>query len=110
MRLQPESTPDPRDRALGRARLRSHRPGRPVRGIPRGRLQGLDDHGLDLLVGDRAWSTRLGAVKESVEPISDEPVPPLRDSSALNAERLGDLGIRATARTRNTIRDRNANA
>jgi hypothetical protein len=44
----------PRHRALGQAGLGRHRPGRPVRGVLRRRLQRLEHHRLDPLVGNRA--------------------------------------------------------
>ena len=73
MMLQTEGTPDPRDRGLGQPGLCGHRPGRPVRGVLRRRLQGLDDHGLDLVVTDRARPARPRFVQQPIETIGDEP-------------------------------------
>jgi hypothetical protein len=50
VRLEPERAPDPQHRRLREPDLARHRPGRPVRGVPRRRLERLDDHLLDLLV------------------------------------------------------------
>ena len=54
---------------------------------------------LDLLVGDRPRATRARLIKRTIEPVSNEPRPPLRHAPALNTKPLSDLGVRPTART-----------
>jgi hypothetical protein len=88
----------PRHRALGQAGLGRHRPGRQVRGVLRRRLQRLEHHRLDPLVGNRARRPGRGFVKKLIESISDEPCTPLTHRPAPDVQLVGDLGVRGTAR------------
>ncbi len=96
MRLQTERVPDPGHRSLGQSGLRGHRPGRPVSGVGRGRLQRRGDHRLDLIVGDRARTPRTRLVQQSVQPVGHEPRAPLRHCRPLDSQLCRDLAVRAT--------------
>jgi hypothetical protein len=80
VRLEAEGPPDPRDRRLGQAGLRRHRPGRPVRVLPAALLrQRPRDQHFHLLVGDLPRRPGPRRVTEAVQPALREPDPPLAD-------------------------------
>src|SRR4029077_20947532 len=51
-------------------------PCRPVGRVTRGLLQGLDDHSLDVVVGDRAWRSRTRLLTQPIQPARQETLPP----------------------------------
>ena len=69
MRLEPEGTPDPADGRLAHARGLGHRTGRPMRGIGRSLLEGLDDYSLHGLVVDPARRPGPGLVVQPVQSV-----------------------------------------
>ena len=79
VRLQPERSPDPADRALAHPGRRRHRARRPVRRRPRLLLQRLYDHPLDVLVTDRARLARPRLVMKPIQPLPRKPATPLPD-------------------------------
>jgi site-specific DNA recombinase len=93
VRLQPERLPDPQHRRLRQAHLARHRPRRPMRGVLGRALQGLDDHRLDLRVGDRARPPGPRLVGQPVEAMLGEPATPLAHHRAVNPEPPRDLGV-----------------
>jgi hypothetical protein len=100
----------PRHRALGQAGLGRHRPGRPVRGVLRRRLQRLEHHRLDPLVGNRArrpgrGSSRSPSSRSATNRARHLPTVP-RPTSNSSATSV----FEPPPALRNTIRDRNAKA
>jgi hypothetical protein len=85
------SPPDPTHRGLVEARRLGHRPRRPMRGVRRSLLQGLDDHPLHVLVADLAGRTRTGLVVQTVEPAGHEPATLLPHRRLVDPERSRDL-------------------
>jgi len=96
VRLQPERPPDAQHRRLRQADLARHRPGRPVRGVLGRALQRLDDHLLDLLVGDRARPSGTRLVDEAVEAVLHKARTPLTGHIAMDSELAGDLRVVAS--------------
>ena len=97
VRLQPERLPDPVHRRLGQADLARHRARRPMRRVPRRGLQRLDDHLLDLLVGDRPRLPRPRLIDQPIQAMLGETRERhLRDHRPLHPEPLGDLGVLQT--------------
>ena len=70
-----------------------HRPRRPVRRVLGRRLQRLDDHLFDLVVGDRPWPARPGLVEQPVEPVARKPRTPLAHRRVIQPQTLRDLGV-----------------
>jgi hypothetical protein len=72
-----------------------HRPGRPGGVMARRRLlQGLDDHLLDLGVGDRAGPARPWLIGQALQPLAHEPASPLGHRLGPDPQPLGhsDMG------------------
>lgn len=85
MRLEIESAPDPPDRGLGQPGMSGHRGPGPVRIGTRRRLQGRDNHILDLIQQDRGRTTRPRLVGQHPGlPVS---APPQRESSCSSPSR-----------------------
>lgn len=108
--FEPDRPLDPVDRRLVQARRSRHRPGRPLRGIDRLLLEGLDDHPLDILVGDLAGLTRARLVVSPSGPTRPKRPRqrPTVGGFTPNSPAISVLG-RPSAAAR-TIRDRNARA
>ncbi|MDQ0938629.1 hypothetical protein QFZ67_000334 [Streptomyces sp. V1I1] len=100
VRLETEGPPDPRHRRLRHAGPPGHRPGRPVSGVLRPCLQRQAHQFGNLLVGDGPHPPRPGRITQPVQPVGDEPGPPLGD-------RLGgdpELPGHRTGRPRQPVR------
>jgi hypothetical protein len=93
MRLQPKRAPDPRHRRLRETALSRHRARRPVRRVPRRRLQRLDDHLLDPRIGNRPPPARPRLVQQPLSPILREPRAPLPHRRVIHRQTLGDLRV-----------------
>src|SRR4249919_127514 len=91
MGLQPEGPPDAADRALAHSRRGRHRARRPMRGVPRLLLQGLDDHPLDVLVGDLPRLAGPGLVMQAVQAALGEAPSPPAYGRAGATKALGDV-------------------
>ena len=66
-------------------------PGRPVRRVRRGGLEGLDHDRLHHVVADRAGRAGAGRVHQPIQPLRGETVPPLGHRRRVAAHRGGDL-------------------
>ena len=77
VRLQAERLPDPQHRRLRQADLARHRARRPMSGVLRRGLERLDDHLLDLVIGDRSRPPRARFIGQTVQPQPRETVAPL---------------------------------
>src|SRR5512146_188447 len=86
VRLQAERYPHPTDRGVGKARFRRHRADRPVRRIDRCRSQRSLDHGGNLIVVYRSWSTGAGLVKQTIAAILQKSATPLANGVFMLAE------------------------
>jgi hypothetical protein len=62
-----------------------------VRGVDRGFFERLDDHRLDVIVGDGARCARARFVVETIEPVSQEPTAPLAHRVRIDAQSLSDF-------------------
>ena len=93
VRLEPERLPDPVHRGLVEADLGGHRTSRPMRRVARSRFERLDDHLLDLGVGDLARLPRPRLVSQTVEPMLGEAVAPLPDRTDRDPEIARDLAV-----------------
>jgi hypothetical protein len=93
VRLQPERPPDPQHGRLRQTDLARHRPRRPVRRVARRRLQRLDDHLLDLLVGDRPRPPRPRLIRQAIQAVLGKPRPPLGGHPARDPQPHRDLGV-----------------
>ena len=77
--LQAKRAPDAADHRVTHPGLGGHRSRAPVRRTLGCGLQRLDDHGLDLLVGDRSWGAHSRLIVQAIEPTYDKACPPLAD-------------------------------
>ena len=89
--FEAEGPPDPADRALAHSRRPGHRPRRPVGGVDRRLLESLDDHRLDVVVGDGARGARARLVVETLEAIGQEPTAPLAHRVRIDAQSFTNL-------------------
>jgi len=87
--LELELLPDLPDRRLRQTGPLRHLRATPVRRVRRCRLQGRDDHVLDLVHADRGRPSGALLVAEPVEAMLDEPGPPLADRDSRAAQLLG---------------------
>jgi len=109
--LEPKGPPDPTHAGLRHPALAGHLPGRPVGGVGRGLLQGLDQHPLDLLVGDRSRCARPWLVGQPFQPVGQKACAPLGHRRPRDAQPLGDLGVGgAPPAQASTMRHRSASA
>src|SRR5215468_3167381 len=72
LRLQTEGAPDALDAGGGNPARPRHPSRAPMSGALRHRLQGCDDHRLDLGIVDRARYARTRLVMEAVQPLRNE--------------------------------------
>ena len=93
MRLKPERAPDAADHRVTHPRLRRHRARTPVRLALGRRLQRLDDHGLDRIIGDRPGRAHPRLVVQPLEPTLDEADPPLAHRGIGGAIAARDRGV-----------------
>jgi Voltage gated chloride channel len=76
VRFEPKRPPDAADHRVTHPGLRCHRPRAPMGLALRRRLQRLNDHRFDRLVGDRPWRADARLVIQAVEPPLNEACPP----------------------------------
>ena len=96
--LQPERPPDPVDTGRGDAHPPGQLPLGPVRG-PLGRLlQRPHHHLLHLGVGDGARHPRTRLVTQPVQPLCQEPGPPLAHGAPVHPQPRGDGDVGAAVR------------
>jgi len=76
VRFEPERPPDAADHRVTHPGLRGHRPRAPVGLALRGRFERLDDHRLDVRVGDRPWPADPGLIQQARESALDESLSP----------------------------------
>ncbi len=91
--LEPERLPDPVHRRLCQSDLGRHRARRPMRRVPRRRLERLDDHLLDLGVGDLPGLPRPWLIGQPIQAMLAEAVAPAPRGRDVDPESLGDLGV-----------------
>ena len=100
MRLEAEGAPYLADHGVADARALRHLPRAPVRLPLRLALERLDDHGLDIRVGNRARPADPRFVVETLETTLDEPRAPLPDGLIRRSMALRDRGVRRLALAR----------
>ncbi len=82
MRLQCEGAPNPADGRLAQAAPPRHRACTPMGGVPRRRLQSQPHLALHLLIGDFPRSARARFIKQPIEALDNEALPPAPDRQA----------------------------
>lgn len=93
MRLQGKGAPDTTDRTLAQPGGCRHRTGAPVGRISRGGFQCHGDHSFYILIRDGSRGTGPWFVQQAVQPIHNEPTPPLADGLPRHLKRLGHLAV-----------------
>lgn len=107
LRLQPECIPHPADRRVRISRRARHPPDRPVRRVPRRSLQRPLDHGSNLVITDRARSTRTRLIKQTIYPLLQKPPPPFANRALAPptaAQRPCSDGLERTPRRSGIVR------
>lgn len=82
-----------------------------MRGIGRSRLQRRHDQGFDPVVTDHPGAPRTRLVEQALEPVCDEPCPPLSGTRDMDVEFVRNRGIaEAVSSCQHDPRDRIARA
>ena len=98
MWLEAERTPDRTDCRLRHACRLRHRTCRRVSRVAAAFLEGLDDHSLDIVIGDGSWCSRSWLVVQRVDAMNHEPVAPLADRHPVHARVACDLAVGTAVR------------